>query len=365
MPSALPIRSRPYKPSIPQQLPKCPDDSNPHSVVLLSDSSLSDVPSDFESENYYNDEGIFVLPPTPVKNPEFVAAESATIPESLVTQTSFVSPEDPKTPRTKLPKVSPYFPKPPRDPQSCLPFPPLSTQSFGLVQEQLAHDPFKLLIATIFLNRTRGGVALPVLFKVFERYPTLESMAVADESDLVAMINCLGFQNQRARKCILLAQTWLNNPPVKNKRYRKLHYPHKLDGRDIGRDECVDDEDHRSAWEVAHFAGVGAYSLDSWRIFCRDKLRGVATDWLGTGATSDGFVPEWKSVLPKDKELRAYLTWLWLKEGWVWDHHTGDLSAASEKILRAARVGGVAHEEDGNWTLETSPVKARNEFHED
>ncbi|KAJ5938147.1 hypothetical protein N7454_004489 [Penicillium verhagenii] len=359
MPSALPIRSRPHKPSIPRHLPKCSDDPNLPSVVLLSDSSLSDVPIGLEPENSYDEEGIFVIPPTPVKNREFVAAESATIPESLVTQTRS------QDAAIEVTQSFPIFSEATAGSTVLSSFPPLSTQSFGLVQEQLAHDPFKLLIATIFLNRTRGGVALPVLFKVFERYPTLESMAVADESDLVAMINCLGFQNQRARKCILLAQTWLNNPPVKNKRYRRLHYPHKLDGRDIARDECVDDEDPRSAWEVAHFAGVGAYSLDSWRIFCRDKLRGVATDWLGTGASSDGFVPEWKSVLPKDKELRAYLTWLWLKEGWVWDHHTGDLSAASEKMLRAARAGGVAHEEDGNWTLETSPVKVRNGFHED
>lgn len=262
-----------------------------------------------------------------------------------------------KSPRVKLSKVSPYFPAPLADPESCLPFPPIDAPRFGLVQEQLAHDPFRLLIATIFLNRTRGGVALPVLFKVFEEYPTVEAMANADLPTLVSAIHCLGFQNQRAKKCIDLAQRWLAQPPAKGRRYRKLHYPNKSDGRDVGADEFISDDDPRVAWEVAHLPGVGAYSLDSWRIFCRDELRDLATDWTGTASTSPDYVAEWKSVLPMDKELRAYLTWMWLKEGWVWDRHSGDLTRASAKTMRAAHRGGVAVEEDGNWVLETSPVK--------
>ena len=41
----------------------------------------------------------------------------------------------------------------------------------------------------------------------------------------------------------------------------------------------------------------------------------------------------------------------------MWDRHTGKRTQASERVMRAARRGGVAHEEDGNWVLETSPVK--------
>lgn len=327
---------------------------------LSTDSSLSDVPSDFDLQDESSCDSTNNLP---TKSIHFQLPPTTSPPSTPVKQSRLIQPETPRSSRPKHPKVSPYFPALLGDPESCLPFPPVDAPSFGLIQEQLAHDPFKLLIATIFLNRTRGGVALPVLFKVFGRYPTVDAMAVADKSELVSMIHCLGFQNQRAKKCISIAQIWQNKPPVKNKRYRKLHYPRKLDGRDVGPCECAHDEDHRVAWEIAHLPGVGAYSLDSWRIFCRDELRGLATDWKGTGATTQGFVPEWKSVLPQDKELRAYLTWMWLKEGWIWDRHTGDLTPASEKMLRAAQKGGVAYEEDGNWILETSPVKkAANGF---
>ncbi|KAJ5096997.1 hypothetical protein N7456_007718 [Penicillium angulare] len=337
-------------------------------VDLLPDISLSDSPLSDLLDEFVLDDEIRELPPTPAKSPAkspyFNVPKLPATPTKSAHRAACLPPKDPKPPRPRTPKTSHYFPKVPRNPESCLPFPAIDSPCFGLVQEQLAHEPFKLLIATIFLNRTRGGVALPVLFQVLERYPTINCMAEADESEFVSLIHRLGFQNQRARKCISLAQTWQTNPPLKDKRYRRIHYPQKLDGRDVGPEESLDDEDPRSAWEVAHLPGVGAYSLDSWRIFCRDELRGLATDWQGTGATTHGFVPEWKSVLPQDKELRAYLTWLWLKEGWVWDHHTGDLTPASDKTLRAAQMGGVAHEQDGNWVLETSPVKkAANGLH--
>ncbi|KAF9883978.1 hypothetical protein FE257_002419 [Aspergillus nanangensis] len=325
------------------------------SDFLSSDSSLTDVPSD-PSASSASSANQFCLPTIRLSPPAVDGVYSVAQPPT--TPIKQIPPHEPKKQaRIKRPKVSPYFPEPLVDPESCLPFPPINAPSFGLVQEQLAHDPFRLLIATIFLNRTRGGVALPVLFQVFEEYPTIESLATADLSNLVSMIRRLGFQNQRAKKCISLARIWLTQPPAKGRRYRKLHYPRKSDGRDINPEKCIVDDDPRVAWEAAHLPGVGAYSLDSWRIFCRDELRGLAHDWKGTGTMDPSFVPEWKSVLPQDKELRAYLTWMWLKEGWIWDRNSGKLSRAGDKTMRAARRGGVAYEEDGNWILETSPVK--------
>ncbi|ERF75422.1 hypothetical protein EPUS_00215 [Endocarpon pusillum Z07020] len=278
---------------------------------LSSDSSLTDVPSDIGPDPFDSDIEVHLKPA-----------------------------------KLKRPTKSPYFPNKPRPNfLSCLPFPPLSAEKFGLMQERLAHDPFRLLIATIFLNRTRGEQAMPVFFQLMQQYPTAADLAAAEFEDVVAIIHRLGFQNQRAQKCIEMASTWSKRAPVKGKRWRKLHYPMKGDGKDIQTEEVLEDEDSRVAWEISYLPGLGPYSHDSWRIFCRDKLRGLAESWNGEGAT-DGFEPEWKRVLPTDKELRAYLTWMWLKEGWIWNKETGQRTKADEELLERARGGGIVQEQN-------------------
>ena len=131
-----------------------------------------------------------------------------------------------------------------------------------------------------------------------------------------------------------------------------------------------------SAWEIGHMT-QGRYALDSWRIFCRDALLGRADDWRGSGSgrrsrarepkrkrkwrrrhgrgkeINDGcdntdddsndptFQPEWMRVLPEDKELRAYLRWLWMQEGWDWDPKTGEREVLSPDLYRAVQAGRV------------------------
>lgn len=299
----------------------------PISDDTLSDSSLSDPPSDLD--NPFADDDPLIL--------AALSSKSIRAPKKRILHTR-----------------SPYFPKKHREPTSCLPFPSTSTETFGLMQEKLAHDPFRLIIATIFLNRTRGEQAMPVYYQLMERYPTVEMLSIAEQADVVSMIHKLGFQNQRARKCIALAKAWLERPPTKNKRYRKIDYPKKGDGRDVGPNESVTDEDTRVGWEIAGLPGVGAYALDSWRIFCRDTLRGLQE--TGDGNENSGFEPEWTRVLPSDKELRAYLTWMWLKRGFAWNKETGERTKADEKMLERGAKGGIVRETGKEWTLE-SPIK--------
>lgn len=223
--------------------------------------------------------------------------------------------------------------------------PPLSAKTFGLIQERFWNEPFQMLVAVVFLNRTKGMHAMPVFFGLIERWPTPETLALAPREEICAMLQHLGLQNQRAKGLIDLAAAWLERPPDRARRYRTLNYPCPGDGRDIKSEETLQIDDARvGSLEVAYLPRLGPYGWDSWRIFCRDRLLGLADDYNGLGAP-EGFEPEWKRVLPLDKELRACLRWMWLRDGWHWNPEDGSKRKASAEFIARANSGNMLWEE--------------------
>ncbi|KAL8753743.1 MAG: hypothetical protein Q9199_004841, partial [Rusavskia elegans] len=248
-------------------------------------------------------------------------------------------------------------PQPPKEPVSCIPVPPLSSTCFGLVQESLASDSFHL-IAVIFLNKIRETVALPIFYTFITRFADPFSLAAANLGEVVSYFQNLGIRNHRAKKCIALAKAWLDHPPAKGRRWRRLHYPTHNDEKDIKSDEepiADETEDARAAWEVVHLPGIGEYGIDSWRIFCRDELRGIGTAALPAFPASDHedsrmsvegeeMKGEWTGFLPHVKELRAYLRRRWLRLGWEWDPKTEERRRARKNEMREAEREGVMYE---------------------
>lgn len=186
------------------------------------------------------------------------------------------------------------------------------------MQERIRHlGPYALLVQAILWNQTHGRAALPVLSALLTLHPNPTSLATAPLATLTALLQPIGLHNIRARRLIALANAWLAAPPCKERRYRRLHYPRRGSGADVARGEVLGVGDEREGWEVAHLPGVGAYAIDSFRIFGRDEMRGV------TGVFGEEGGEEWRRVVPGDKELRAYLRWRWAGEGWDWDPLTG------------------------------------------
>jgi methyl-CpG-binding domain protein 4 len=294
----------------------------------------------------------YFVPPTPPISPEFTRKgkehksnkEDATGEPTTPQKDSKVVPSTPGSGKKRSPGKA----------ISCIPFPPLSAPHFGLIQEKLAHDPFRLLIAVTFLIRTHGKHAIPVFFELMEKYPTPESLAAADLEEIVPIIRHLGLQNQRANTYQMYAKIWLENPPTKGKRYPVRGYPNPESARDVKKGEILDDDDGRHAWEIGHMT-QGPYAIDSWRIFCRDRLRGEADSWNGEGR-GEGFQPEWMRVLPQDKELRAYLRWMWLKEGFEWDPFSGEKDVAGPELMRAAMEGRIAWDDQGGMRILDEPM---------
>ncbi|GAB7333894.1 hypothetical protein MBLNU13_g06010t1 [Cladosporium sp. NU13] len=256
-------------------------------------------------------------------------------------------------------KKSTPLPKTPRLPKgtSICPVPSTESTYFGLIQEKLWKEPFWLIIAVTLLNKTAGRSAAPIFWNLKELYPTPMALAQANEDDLVKMIGTLGLQNQRARRLILIATTWVASPPAKNQRYRTLNYPAKGDGKGIKKNQVVEEDadECEGALEIGHIPGCGPYAWDSWRIFCRDVQRGLAQHY---NDRRSGFEPEWQRVVPLDKELRACLRWMWLKEGYVWDHETGKRRDATLDEMVAGLKGEmeIVDEQERKFAVEAAGV---------
>ncbi|XP_075039815.1 methyl-CpG-binding domain protein 4 [Mixophyes fleayi] len=158
-------------------------------------------------------------------------------------------------------KTSHYFSKnatkealvPPRRKAFAKWTPPRSP--FNLVQETLFHDPWKLLLATIFLNKTSGKMAIPALWEFLEKYPSAEVARAAAWEEMAELLQPLGLHNLRAKTIVRFSDEYLS---------KKWRYPIELHG-------------------------IGKYGNDSYRIFC---------------------VNEWKKVQPEDHKLNKYHAWL-------------------------------------------------------
>ena len=101
---------------------------------------------------------------------------------------------------------SPYFQKNPSSPLKSQPLTLLSKPKwtpprspFNLIQESLFHDPWQLLIATIFLNRTGGRRAVPLLLQFLHRWPTPREAVDADVQDIADLLQPIGLNHRRAK----------------------------------------------------------------------------------------------------------------------------------------------------------------------
>ncbi|KAK8864398.1 hypothetical protein IAR55_001646 [Kwoniella newhampshirensis] len=239
-----------------------------------------------------------------------------------------------------------------------------------LIQERLRHDPWKILVATSLLNVTSGKQARPVLAVLLKRWPTPQIMAEASITDLSQLLYPLGLYNQRASSLVRFSRQYLDlgwpliTPTLFMDGFPPL--PAELD--------------------VKVFHGAGVYASDSFRIFSpllpgkggpeyegkwlskrsraleritanskvgNDDLGegdGEAEDlgveqvaeWMSDDDLDDddekgGEEEEWRTVRPKDKELRRYLIWRWGIEGIVYDITTGP-KIVQERDQRRLRV---------------------------
>ncbi|CAM9151368.1 unnamed protein product, partial [Scytosiphon promiscuus] len=131
-------------------------------------------------------------------------------------------------------------------------FPP---SPFGLIEELLTDDPWKLLIGCIMLNQTTRSQMDPVLVRFLEKFPSAEVAAAATIDEMTQVVAPLGLQERRPVAIIRFSQEYLS------KAWKK---PEEL------------------YW-------IGKYAADAHKIFIEGK---------------------WRQVQPNDHALKWWVEWM-------------------------------------------------------
>ncbi|KAJ3413798.1 Methyl-CpG-binding domain protein 4 [Chytridiales sp. JEL 0842] len=135
-------------------------------------------------------------------------------------------------------------------------------ETVHLIQEDLACNPWMVLVATIFLNKTRWTQARTYLWDFLNEYLTPEIVSEASVSRISTLLEPLGFQNRRAERLIVFSKAFIQTP--------NFTLPSEL-------------------------PGIGKYGDDSWNLFCGPWKE---VFWAGEGGSS-----------VEDKELKRYVNW--------------------------------------------------------
>jgi methyl-CpG-binding domain protein 4 len=127
---------------------------------------------------------------------------------------------------------------------------------YGLLQEEINYDPWKIFVCCIFCNLTKRVSAEPYFRQVLNLWPQPVDLACASESEVAAVIQPLGLSKRRAKALIRMSKDYLSK-----------------------------------AWQddPTKLYGIGKYGSDAYKIFC---------------------TPDWKEVEPKDGALVNYHNWL-------------------------------------------------------
>lgn len=142
---------------------------------------------------------------------------------------------------------------------------PRDPSPYGLIQEELRDEPWRMLIACIMLNLTNIKQVRPIITEFFERYPDAESAASAEPLEMAEVIRTLGLYNRRVKNIIEFSYAWAFGG-------------HEIDSTTIEK-----------------LPGIGRYAGDSYKIFVEGSL----------------------GVEPTDRKLKKYV--LWATEGVVED----------------------------------------------
>ena len=109
---------------------------------------------------------------------------------------------------------------------------------YGLIQEDLWPDSWKIFVSCVMLNCTTRKQVEKILPKFFSLWPSAEELLKSNPEDIAETIATLGFKNRRTKNLLSMSRSYLE---------REWKDPREL-------------------------PGIGEYGARAWEIFCADKL---------------------------------------------------------------------------------------------
>ena len=88
----------------------------------------------------------------------------------------------------------------------------------GLLEELFADNPWRLLLSTIFLNRTTRVQVDHVMFKFLQHWPTPECILEAQAEDVSSILQPLGMRDRRAKGIIRFTKDFVHMKKRKSDR---------------------------------------------------------------------------------------------------------------------------------------------------
>ncbi|KAF3319153.1 hypothetical protein TWF173_003604 [Orbilia oligospora] len=195
-------------------------------------------------------------------------------------------------------------------------------------------DAYYLLIATVFLQKTKGSSAIPVFREFLRRWPTPQDLLASSMDQVKELFNPLGLHTVRAKTVWMMAHHFHLLDP-----YKKPRGPQSWKVRADYKPQDPTGLNRKWGCIIGDVYGCGTYVIDSWRIFCMKPGEGGFIDGTTVGkpqkrktvyddtlalpvaAYPSDFNPgdeEWRKISPDrevlDKELQAYIRWMHAKD---------------------------------------------------
>lgn len=143
----------------------------------------------------------------------------------------------------------------------------------GLLEELFTNDPWKLLLSTIFLNKTQRNQVDVVLFQFLQRWPDALSASNADADEVRNIIASLGLMNKRSKSVVRFSNEYLKL--IASKRMERTALSHDNNQHFLSNDEEITPiavEFNLGKKDVLSLHQCGEYAWTAYQLFILKEL---------------------------------------------------------------------------------------------